>query len=273
VAAGIVNVTVTSPLTNLAASTTYHYRVVITNAWGTALGSDETFKTDAPAVPGTALRLNGIDQSVAVPDSASVRITGTITVEAWIFRTAMGVQHSIMEKYGCVGTAPSVGGYSFRVNAANKLVFRTENDCNNGAGATGATSLQSNTWYHVAGVWDGAAIRVYVNGVLDGTLATANNPKAGNTPLRIGVRGNDSATPFAGMLEEVRLWNVARTATQLVQGKDHPLAGNEAGLAGYWHFDEAGGTTALDSTANANHGTLNNGPVRVPSTAPVTAGP
>src|SRR5262249_42891499 len=154
----------------------------------------------------TAIIFDGVNDAVVVPDSASVHVTGPITIEAWVFRTAMGVQHSLMEKYGCTGTAPAVGGYTFRVNASDKLAFRTEDDCNIGTGVIGTTSLRSNTWYHVAGVWDGAQLKVYVNGVLDGATATTHGPKLGNTPLRIGARGNDSATPIAGMIDEVRLW-------------------------------------------------------------------
>ena len=221
-----------------------------------------------PGYAGTGIQLDGVDDYMEVPDSPSVRITNTITVEAWIRRSAVGVQHSLIEKYGCAGAAPTVGGYTFRINANDKLAFYMEDDCNIGTGALGATSLAANTWYHVAGVWDGAEIIIYVNGVIDGITFTDRNPKAGNTPLKIGERGN-GGTSFAGLLDEVRLWNVARTQAQIQASMSRILAGTESGLAGYWRFDEFTGTTVADLTGNGNNGTLLNGPLWVVSGAPL----
>src|SRR5262249_8111880 len=82
----------------------------------------------ATAATGPALGFNGANSSVQIPDSPAVSVTGPITVEAWIKRAATGVQHSIVEKYGCTG----VGGYVLRVTASDKLLFGTRDDCNNG---------------------------------------------------------------------------------------------------------------------------------------------
>ncbi len=225
---------------------------------------------EAPVAPPpaalTALQFNGVNQSVQIPASASVQITGPITVEAWVRRSITGVQHSIVEKYGCSG----LGGYVLRVTANDKLLFGTRDDCNNGTSVVGVTTLAANTWYHVAGTWDGTALRIYVNGVLDtAALPTTRNPKAGNTPLKIGERGN-GGTPFNGLIDDARVWNVARTAAQILGGMSQCVPGNSAGLAGNWRFDEAAGATANDATPNANHGALVNNPARVISTAPTT---
>ena len=131
-----------------------------------------------------------------------MRLTGTITVEAWIRRSVSGAQHSIAEKYGCAGDAATLGGFAFRVGANDKLVFYTLDDCYGGVGAFGTTTLAANTWYHVAGVWDGAQIRLYVNGALDATVITTHGPKTGGTPLRLGARSNDAGTTFGGVMED-----------------------------------------------------------------------
>jgi hypothetical protein len=215
--------------------------------------------TPTPSGSGQALLYDGLNDFVQIPDSASVRITNFITVEAWIKRAVRGAQHSIVEKYDCNG-----GGYVLRVTPEDLLLFATLDDCGDFSLVTGATSLQSNTWYHVAGLWDGSELRVYVNGVLDGAASASRNPKAGTSPLRIGQRGNDG-TFFAGVIDEVRLWNVARTEPQLAANKDGCLSGTESGLAGYWRFDEGNGTVANDATTNNNDGQLINGPIWVPS--------
>jgi hypothetical protein len=268
IASGSSDVPVTSVLGSLTPGATYHYRVAASNSVGVSYGVDQVFST-IPFGAGSALLFDGDNDYLSVADSASLRITGPMTIEAWIKRSAIGVQHSIAEKYGCPGAAPTVGGYAFRVDSNDKLTLWTLDDCNGGANAAGGTSLQSNTWYHVAGVFDGSAIRVYVNGVQDGATMTSHNPKTGNTPLRLGARGNDMATGFNGVIDEVRLWNVARTATQIAQNMNQRLTGNEAGLAAYWQCDEGAGLTANDLTPNGNTATLINGPLWVVSSASI----
>jgi hypothetical protein len=56
-----------------------------------------------------------------------------------------------------------------------------------------------------------------------------------------------------GLLAELRVWNVARTAAQLSASYNHGLMGNEAGLVGYWKLDDAPGSTmAADSVAGGH---------------------
>ncbi len=71
---------------------------------------------------------------------------------------------------------------------------------------------------------------------------------------------------FAGNIDEVSLWNVARTETEIRETMYHQPTGNEIGLIGNWRFDEGTGTTASDISSNHTSGTLINGPLWVPST-------
>jgi hypothetical protein len=230
--------------------------------------------TNGPAIPpppppptNFALAFNGTSQLVRVPSSATTAIVGPMTVEAWIKRSVVGVQHSIVEKYDCNG----IGGYVLRVTATDKIMFGTRDDCNFGVNVTGATSIPANVWTHVAGSWDGSTLRVFVNGVSDGALASNRPQKPGNSAMKIGERGNAGVANsfFNGQIDEVRLWGVARTAAQINANKGVCVPVNSAGLNGYWKFDEGLGTTAIDSTANGNAGTLVNAPAYVPSTAPL----
>ncbi len=256
---GLTPILITNHVATWQPGTVYHFRAAASNRFGLVFGADQLVAT-LPGAGESALLFDGLNDQVLVPDAASLRITGPITVEAWIRRSVMGVQHAVVEKYGCLGDAALVGGYVLRVNADDKLVFRTEDDCSNGTSAIGATSLQSNVWYHVAGLWDGSQIRVYINGALDGVTATTRNPKTGFTPLRIGERGN-TLQPMAGAIDEVRLWNVARTQAELQAHLSRRLTGNEPGLAAYWRFDEGTGLTADDATGHGNTGALLDGPV------------
>ena len=99
--------------------------------------------------------------------------------------------------------------------------------------------------------WDGTNIKAYVNGVEEGVGADhATMLHTGVTALTIG--GYPPAY-FNGQIDEFRIWNVARTATEITSTMSHTLVGNEPGLTGYWKFDETSGTTAADSVTSAGH--------------------
>jgi hypothetical protein len=71
------------------------------------------------------------------------------------------------------------------------------------------------------------------------------------------------------MIEEVRIWNIARTQADIQNNMHHELIGNEPGLVGYWRFNEGSGDTVSDQTANHDNGALHGGVEWVVSTAPI----
>jgi hypothetical protein len=72
---------------------------------------------------------------------------------------------------------------------------------------------------------------------------------------------------FNGMFDEFRIWNVARSASQIQGSYNKPLVGNETGLVGYWKFDEApGATTAADAVTAGGH-TAHPGTLKADTTA------
>jgi hypothetical protein len=123
-------------------------------------------------------------------------------------------------------------------------------------------------WVHIAMVWDGTALTVYVNGVLkitstgsggNGMLAT------GTSVLSIGCNPTNNQC-FNGMFAEFRVWNVARSATDIMNNYNKPLTGTESGLVGYWKFDESSGLTAADKTMTSGH-TAHDGTLKADTTA------
>ena len=111
-------------------------------------------------------------------------------------------------------------------------------------------------WQHVAGVWDGKKLlRMYVNGVVAGQQHPARHgfTKAMDcqqaTPecmegLQVGgfhLHGGYSSQYFKGLIDEVRVWAVARSAADLSASMHRGLGGHEAGLLYYFRFDEGTG--------------------------------
>jgi len=128
--------------------------------------------------------------------------------------------------------------------------------------ASGVDSSKTQ-WIHFAMTWDGTTVRAYVNGVLKamksdtaGCNASANDPCTLHTTvtqLTIGCN-NPRFACFNGLIDEFRVWNVARSDAEIMANYNKSLAGNEAGLVGYWKFDEApGAATAADSVTAAGH--------------------
>ena len=117
-------------------------------------------------------------------------------------------------------------------------------------------------------------MRLYVDGSL-----TATQPSAAlgsldtNLPLALGAlyRGSLGSTIefFPGYLDEVRIWNQARSSAEIAADQRRSLAGNEAGLVGYWRLDEGLGLTAADAVSPGHSARLGD---LVPAQAPAWTG-
>jgi len=121
-------------------------------------------------------------------------------------------------------------------------------------GAVSATTVELNTWYHVAGTYDGTQMNIYVNGVLDGTATISTPMNYGGASMVLG-NGTISYSNrwLQGKLADVRFWNVVRTAEEIA-GKMTPgsLTGTEAGLVANWKMNEGTGANVTDATGNYN---------------------
>ena len=117
-------------------------------------------------------------------------------------------------------------------------------------------------------VWNGTNLITYVNGLpkitTSGTggatmLATAQSVLTlGCNPTNINC--------FNGLFDELRVWKVARTATQIHDNYNKQVATTSANLVGYWKFDEASGTTTADAVTTTGH-TAHNGTLKANTTA------
>ncbi len=140
-------------------------------------------------------------------------------------------------------------------------------------------AVQNNVWHHAAATYDGntATWTLYLDGVATGTAAAV----AGALPrydsiqhFGIGAAFNSAGTAegaFAGRIDEVRVWNYARSAAEIAAAKDYEIA-SAPGLIGRYGLNEGTGTTTANTVgvAGAPTGTLTNGPLWVDG-APLAA--
>ncbi|WP_440102849.1 LamG-like jellyroll fold domain-containing protein [Streptosporangium sp. H16] len=205
----------------------------------------------------TALLLDGTAGHVDLGTPGALQFgPGAYTIEAWIKPAALG------------GTVLAKGTVcQFGVNA-NGTVFLAHN-----GGAWSVTSLEPialNEYTHVAGVYDGSKATVFINS--RASQSASLQYQAGQAaPVLIGAANNTGqpAKFFNGEIDEVRLWDRARTTEELKRELGHRLIGNEPDLLSYYRFDEGSGTTAYDQSDRAANGTLRGGVRWVGSQAPV----
>ncbi len=111
-------------------------------------------------------------------------------------------------------------------------------------------------WHHIAISRQSNQLKVYVDGMLNYS-ALDNSDFSNDEILTIADPGNISANKY--YIDEVRVWNTARSESEIVQYMTKPLTGNESGLIAYYNMNEGTGTIMNDLTSNNNHGTLFNG--------------
>ncbi len=216
------------------------------------------------AGPGGALSFDGAKSYVQVSSNASLALNNHATFEAWVFPSSQPAGTIISRGDGGNGALTDYIMQLANMGGVLKLGFFTTNGWDYSTG-----TVPTNTWTHVAVTYDGTNKLFYINGVLD---TTANRPGglfSSGSPVFIGRQGSVcGCNLFKGTMDEVRVWNTVRTASQISQNFKQTLAGTEAGLAAYYKFDYIFGIIAQDSSTNRNTGTLFNRPVPVPSTVP-----
>lgn len=230
---------------------------------GSLSGVVATSAGDLELESNPALSFDGVDDYVDLGRPPSLNLTASWTLEAWVLPTSLprgaGV---ITEAYSGDGIVQYELGFGMNEPAGGTARLKV-GFFHSGSWSFASDSVDITTgqWVHIAGTWDGITLRVYKNGVLVGSNEPGRSPIAGSESFWIGRRHDTAGSVnfFPGYIDDVRIWNVARTQAEIQAGMNRELTGSEAGLVGYWKFNEGSGTTANDSTANGNHGTLNGG--------------
>ncbi len=200
---------------------------------------------------GKALSFDGVSAHVTIPAAAVVTGSAVRTVEMWIY------VRIVTPNWSPNHTPFEYGGTSgLQVFAVDMDVFpNMELYVNPGSNSLYfPTGITQDSWFHVAATYDGTMVHAFINGVEQGSKPPSGALATTSATLYVGSATNRNY--FNGMIDEVRIWNVARSGTQIAQNMSVRLAGTEAGLVGYWRFDEGAGTTARDSSGRGHDATL-----------------
>ncbi len=166
---------------------------------------------------GNALSFNGTNALVTINDADSLDLTAQMTLEAWVRPSAINGWETVIMKdrpdglaYGLFGGDPLA---SFITPPGTSSVF----------GVTTANSLPLDSWSHLATTYDGTTVKLYVNGSLISSQPTAETIATSSNPLQIG--GNAIwGEYFAGLIDEVRVYNRALTAAEIQDDMNTPVA-------------------------------------------------
>ena len=206
-----------------------------------------------------AMDFDGVDDYVLVRTCKGLP-TATISVGAWVHVSKHKAYNRVMShewvNWGWNLYVDGNGVVRFGIGqdnkdfAAGKLIYRGR-------------------WHFVVGVYDGAHIQVYVDGIPGTKTELAAAVLDGDGYLSIGGAEWD---PFHGVIDSPRIFRRAVTQSEVIRMMYAPLSGNEVELVGSWTLDEGFGQVVHDTSPLLNHAMIGPGkrvPTWVISTAPV----
>ncbi|MBI2543065.1 MAG: PEGA domain-containing protein [Candidatus Aenigmarchaeota archaeon] len=146
-----------------------------------------------------ALNFDGINDHVSIPDSSALDIATSMTITAWIKASDCSGRKEIVQKnsaYGLKLENCKLVGYFWGSSEP-----------------ASASTLQANTWYHIAYTYDGTSRKYYINGQLDSSHSTTGSIPASN--LNLWIARGWSGAYFNGIIDEVKIYNRALSATEI----------------------------------------------------------
>ena len=242
---GVVDATVKNPEWTYSLPGIYSVKLVVSNG----ITTDLLIKSDYITVDeetSHALLFDGTDDFVkagGVPFP-----TGDMTIEAWIHPTSLTGVQEIVFFYD------DVSGVQFRAQDNGSILYGESVSGDWGYVVSPANSFLTNEWTHVAVTKQGDNCNLYINGVHSGYYQFDKNPTADT--LNIGARSKYMDRFFDGNIDEVRIWAVARSQSEIQANMTNYLDGTETGLYVYYKMNEGAGETVYDLSGNGFDGRL-----------------
>ena len=202
-----------------------------------------------------AVNITGSTSFINVGNQAPFNMTAAITMEAWVNPAQHKSIATVLAKFGDV-----LNNDAYTIQIRNGIPYAfIRSPQGVWHDAVSSVSIPTNQWSHIAGTFDGTTVRIFVNGVQTGSKAYAGTINVSNATFKIGgasaLLGGQN---FNGLIDEVAIWNTARSAADIAATASKCYSGNESGLVAYYKFETGTGTTAFDQTANGLNGTFNN---------------
>jgi uncharacterized repeat protein (TIGR02059 family) len=204
----------------------------------------------------SALNLNGSNQYAATPDNSALDITGNFSGEAWAYPESATAVGTVFGKWGAYMLQAKSGNWYYWLQGSTGWL-----------GVNTGIPVTPNQWSHVAFTRANSTneVKFYLNGrlVYVGTADTVGtgNINNSNAPLVIGSHNTDTDF-FRGSIDEVKIWNVVRSESNIQSDLKSYGGALSSGLVAYYDFNEliatkifnrsTGGSTDLNLTITAS---------------------
>ncbi|WP_083996772.1 endo-beta-N-acetylglucosaminidase H [Chryseobacterium sp. BLS98] len=247
-------------LSGLTENTNYVWRVqaVCSATNSSSYTADASFNSGFTPVQSPGARSLSFNGSTNYLNAGQFNLSGNaITFEGWVkvnaFKTAfpyissvigieVGDSNSAMLRFGDGNLANNKLQFILSFGSAQVKL-------------NSVSALTTNTWNHVAATYDGSTMKIYINGVLDASVAASGNFTA-NGILYL-ARNYDNSRTLNGFLDEFRVWKRALTSSEILANNCNVPA-NSPNLEANWKMNEGSGNGALDATVNTHFATLVN---------------
>lgn len=236
-------------------STSNGYNMVLNN------GANEWQPSGAFFSAQRALNFSGSDY-VDLGAVSDFRISGDLTLEAWVSFDDLNGTQPIISNYANGETEPTNVLYSLYLKNDNKLEMLWEYGSGSNVTVTSTipADIAANKWYHVAATRDVSSNQAtfYLNGQqLGTTINYSNDPSGGSSTITYIGRQQWSGTYLDGKLDEVRIWDVVRTQAEIFENMYKPINTAEPGLCSALHINETSGSHTYNHGTNYHDPTTN----------------
>ena len=209
-----------------------------------------------------ALDLSKYFANVSIPDNDSFNFAeAPFTIETWIKNTNPNTRDGEIRIISKAKT-DMTNGYSLCLSS-NKLALQlTSLESSESAILTAGPEIQNDgMWHHVAAVRNSSGgILLYVDGVEYNTGESFPWSVDEDNSLLVGLLGTVPLTHYIGFIDEIRIWNIARTNEEIDNNRYNSLTGSETGLKAYYNFENNQNTLdVLDLSPNGNNGVITYG--------------
>lgn len=173
--------------------------------------------TGAPTYANGATSFDGVDDYIGFGDVYDFAGTSSFTVEGWFNRTTVGEAGTWRIVAGKEPAADPRDGWAIAIAPGTQLIYFDRVSASNDDAVASTTATVAGTWYHFAVTYDGATMRMYVNGALEASTASALSIPNTTYPLRLGSLDPAPTNRFAGRLDEIAIYNVALSTAQVAE--------------------------------------------------------
>jgi hypothetical protein len=210
----------------------------------------------------SSLEFDGVNQTVEVPgvDNFSfVQNTRVFSLEAWIKLDDFTRDQVIFGNSGTTGEK----GFALFFNASNQTIrasgYFGSLTNNVFQSSTDPNILPDNEWHHIAFTDNGTSTQFYFDGLpVNTNEAGSSGLSSGPATRNLRIGDGNFGSFWNGQIDEVRIWNITRTASQILEFSSQELTGSETGLVFYLNLNDGTGSSTASDLASGFDGTLIN---------------